>query len=219
MYREFSTVAKTIDNIKAHYSKDSHIVLIRSTDDTTEYSSYLSCNKVIHLPDFSKLVKQYEIPSHAITRNYSAGFSYLYDTNIPFDYIVALCGDTYVKDPSNFDRRFEDMKNRNKYICLSQALGQNFHSSNSNPDEGSEGGRFQHESITDFMPQFFMVDGRKAIETKVFSNMIITNKYTSEQCLGDELIDKFKTFDYAIRLAKNAYDYSDGIIYQHKENR
>jgi len=81
------------------------------------------------------------------------------------------------------------------------------------------GGRIQYEGIRDFMPQFFMVEGSFASETKVFSDIAVTNEYTSEQCLGDEFSRHIKGsfLDNAHVIASNAYSYSDGLLYQVKE--
>ena len=74
----------------------------------------------------------------------------------------------------------------------------------------------QYDGISDFMPQFFMVRGVAATFTRMFSDTKITNEYTSEQCLGDEFMKhvpgNFK--DSAYIISTNAYDYSDGIVYQ-----
>lgn len=213
MYQEFGTVDKTITNIKKIFP-DSFIVLIQSTNHAKYI--YPMVNETICLYDYKNIVEKHKIASHAISRNYSVGFTYLYNTNIQFDYIVALCGDTLVTDPTNFDRRYNDMKKQNKVACVSQAIGQDFHSADSNPANGISGGRYQFDGITDFMPQLFIIDGKSAIETKVFSDIKITNPFTSEQCLGDEFISKFGNFN-VIKLARNAYDYKDGVIFQYKD--
>ena len=77
-------------------------------------------------------------------------------------------------------------------------------------------GRLQHENITDFMPQLFFLDG-SLIESGAFTNIKITNKFTSEQCLGDELMKRvpFATNVGLLNSAarRNAYSYSDGVKY------
>jgi hypothetical protein len=102
---------------------------------------------------------------------------------------------------------------------VSQAIGQNFHAADADPPEKVEG-RYQYDGISDFMPQFFMVDGHFAKNSGIFSHMKVTNEYCTEQCLGDELIqyDISKPFDKDVYIiAKNAYDYNDGIIYNYND--
>lgn len=214
LYNEFLTVTQTIKNIKDYFGDNCYIVVVQS-ESKLDYKIESNYNSLIKLSNLAEVYDSSRVAAHAICRNYSVGFSHLYDTNIIFDYIVALCADTLVVDPNNFNRRYEDMKRLNKYMCISQAIGQNFHASDSNPLQGKEGGRFQHENTTDFMPQFFMIRGKEAIEKRVFSNINITNEFTSEQCLGDEFVSKFGHFE-VIRLARNAYDYNDGIRLQYK---
>ena len=135
-----------------------------------------------------------------------------------YKYIVALTGDTYISDLSGLDRLFDKMISKDKVVCVSQAIGQDFHAYNSNPPEEC-GGRFQYDGITDFMPQFFLIDGKFAKNTEIFSNMEVTNEYCTEQCLGDELSHYItKPFDKDVYIiAKNAYDYDDGIIYNYND--
>jgi hypothetical protein len=133
-------------------------------------------------------------------------------------YIIALTGDTYIFDVAGLERLDAKMRNEGKYICISQAIGQKFHASNDNPPEKIEG-RYQHDGINDFMPQFFLIDGKFAYDTKIFSNIKVTNKYCTEQCLGDELSKYIRsplTKDVHI-IAKNAYDFNDGIIYNYND--
>ena len=220
MYDETSVVRINLLTIKDYFGDDSYTVVVQSETpdiDLLMPATAPSCNHVIHLPDFAKTLPREKIGANCISRNYGAGFSHLYDTGIPFDYIVALCGDTLITDSANFDRRYGEMLEFGRIICISQAIGQDFHAADSDPANGKIGGRLQLDDTSDFMPQFFMIDGEKAIEKRAFSDIKVVNQFTSEQCLGDEFVSKFGDLtSNAIKLSKNAYDYNDGIRFNIK---
>jgi hypothetical protein len=214
MFNEFSVVQRTVDSIKSIYRGNVFISVVQSDDGS---------GRVIEgVEDFDRLenlgitIKHHRLAAHAITRNYSFLFSKIYNKNMEYDFLVALTGDTLVTDPSNFIRLYNDMFNHKKLLCCSQAISQNFHAPNADPENGLCGGRYQYDGISDFMPQFFLLDGNFARKTKIFSKIEITNEFTSEQCLGNEFMKYVQNdfSDNAIILAKNAYDYNDGIRYQ-----
>jgi hypothetical protein len=215
MYDEFNTVQKTVNSIKNSF-RDSIIFVVQSNDSSGRYLNNIDFFMI--LDNLAKTIKPYKLASHAITRNYSLLFKTAYETRPNYEFIVGLTGDTLVTDPTNFVRLNEKMIANQKILCCSQAIGQNFHSEDSDPENGRCGGRVQFDGISDFMPQFFLVNGLAASISRMFSNIKITNEYTSEQCLGDEFMlyaqGNFK--DSAYIISHNAYDYSDGIIYQVK---
>jgi len=217
MYDEYNTVYKSLQAIKNYYGDRVHGVVVKSSCngmDTVPDNPF----PMIVLPNLGSLVRRDKLPAYTLSRNYGVGFSHLHTSGWVFDYIVALCGDTLVTDPSNFDRRYADMRNMNKLACVSQAIGQNFHSPDSDPINGKCGGRYQADGITDIMPQFFMLDGRAFCKTKAFATIPVVNEFTSEHCLGNELVRMVGDFKKNVLvLAKNAYDYNDGIRYQVKE--
>jgi len=214
MFNEFNIVQRTVDAIKAIYQSPTiHIV---QSDDGSK--------KIIHgvdsftvLENLMPLINKHKVPSHTIARNYSHLFSTVYAKE--YQIIVALTGDTLLTDPTTVLRIYDRMKLTNKVLACAQALYQDFHAAESDPENDVCGGRYQHENSTDFMPQFFIVDGSFTQKTKVFSNIEIHNEYTSEQNLGDEFKRHFpdESFSsHALVIAKNAYEYSDGIVYNMK---
>lgn len=210
MYNENNTVQMNINTIRNKYKDNVSIIVIQS-------KSIVSINNAdiyIILPNFSNKIEHHKLPAYAITRNYSSAFTEVYKNYIDINYIIAITGDTLISNIECLDILYSKMIKSSKVMCVSQAIGQDFHSANSNPQNVC-GGRYQYDGISDFMPQFFMVEGNFANKTKVFSNIEITNEYCSEQCLGDELFKYIREpFDKDVLiLAKNAYDYNDGIIY------
>jgi hypothetical protein len=99
---------------------------------------------------------------------------------------------------------------RRVLIC-SQAIGQKFHAA-----DGTLEGRPQHPGISDFMPQFWIVLGHWQKSTGAFTDIEVTNEWTTEQCLGDEFVKRRGNFD-AYVISNDAYGYSDGISYQTKK--
>ena len=158
-----------------------------------------------------------------MSRNFSKIFRDLYAAP-EMDYYVAFTGDTRVTDPINFNRLYNVMKDKNKIACVSQAIGQRFHASTDNLKDKS-GNRYQHDRITDFMPQLFLLDGQFATSTKCFSNIEVTNVLTSEQCLGDELLSHIegdfhdKVYRVNWRNPSYAYAYNDGVIYHARSGK
>ncbi len=215
MFGEAGTVNQTIKNIRAKIS-DAMIIVVRSEN----VSVLDGHDKEIVLPNLALTTKRYEIAARAITRNYSAGFAECYKTiktGDSLEYVIAITGDTLVTDPLNFYRRYCEMCSSGKVLACSQAIGQNFHSTDSDPENGKCGGRFQFDGISDFMPQMFIVDGTFALVSRAFSDIELTNPYTSEQCLGDEFVKHIRGpfKERAMILAQNAYQYSDGVKYHY----
>lgn len=213
MYNEFDIVQKTITLIKSLMC-DAVIYVIQSDDSSGRILTGM--NKFMTLENLGDKIKRHKLPSHAITRNYGSLFKMAYESGFTFDFIAGITGDTLLTDPTTCDRIYDTMVRNNKILACSQAIGQNFHAEDSDPENGRCGGRIQFDGISDFMPQFFIVKGDFAHRTKVFSDIKITNEFTSEQCLGDELLrhvrGSFK--ENALVIANNAYSYSDGIVYQ-----
>lgn len=171
------------------------------------------------LPNLARSCPRYEVAARALCRNFSSAFSGM--TGVDSDYIVAMTGDTLVYDPTNFDRRYAEMVGRGLVAAVSQAIGQDFHAADADPARGKCGGRLQVEGVTtDIMPQFFILDGEFLRETNAFREIKVTNPYTSEQCLGDELVRALgdRPFHESVLMLNsgdrsNAYSYSDGIRY------
>lgn len=226
MYDEIEYVLTSIKNIRNTYSNDATIVVVQSEYNEKDNSEIVELSDIFfELPNLGETYNRFELPSQAITRNISKGMSLLYGTEIHFDIIVIFTGDTLITDATNIERRYVDIR-RNKWVAMvSQALGQNFHSANSDPPNNNSGGRVQKEDTTDFACCYFLLDGEFAQKEKSFSDIKLTNKWTSEQCLGDELISHIGTenFKKMVGILNNdnrhiPYSYSDGIIYHAKNN-
>jgi hypothetical protein len=110
---------------------------------------------------------------------------------------------------------------------VSIAVGQNFHSNDDDPINGKSGGRFQSENTTDFACCFFILRGDFFKKHLAFTDIKVTNKFTSEQCLGDEMkrILTIQNLDFKNKVGilnystpTVAYSYDDGISYHYKTN-
>jgi len=216
MFNEFNMVQKTVDAIHASYPS-SKIFIIQSDDGSKK--TILNVDSFQVLENLLPLMERHKVSAYSISRNYSQLFRAAYDQGDDYLFLTALTGDTLLTDPTMASRVLHRMKESKKIIACSQALDQDFHAATSNPEKGLCGGRFQYDGISDFMPQFFMVDGSFANKSRIFSDIEITNAYTSEQCLGDEFMKCIPggTFkDHALILAQNAYEYSDGIKFNTK---
>lgn len=209
MFDEEITVNATVKEVLSVFP-DAHIFVVQSDPG----AGTVAQGRMV-VPNLAGTTKRYELAARAISRNMSLCFQ---NAKPGSEFIVALTGDTLVTDATNFTRRWEDMRRGGKVLACSQAIGQNFHAVTANPEEGRCGGRLQMYGISDFMPQFFIVDGAFAGLTGVFKEIQVTNPYTSEQCLGDEFMRhaKGKFRDRAVVFCDNAYGYQDGIVYHSK---
>lgn len=220
MYDESSIVIHTVRQIKSIF-KDSEIILVHS--DNNENSKTFDTIKslsseYIKLPDMSgEIVLENVNP--IILRNFNTGFKKLYESSDKYDLIVALTGDTLIHDASSFIRRAKEMKKNQWIAMVSQAVGQDFHAMSADGSRIIEG-RHQSETTTDFACCIFFLNGEWALKHQAFSNIEMTNKWSNEQCLGDEIL-KFlgdKNFHKHVgrlnsKKPKKAYSYDDGIIY------
>ena len=221
MYDEHDLVLKSMENIKKKFSQ-STIVVIQS-DDTRVTEEIKQINDIadvfIKLPDLDGEYDNFSLPSKVITRNLSRGFTELYNLGEEFDCIVSFTGDTLITDANNFSRRYDSMLTNKWLGMVSQAVGQNFHAPTDNPKNGVVGGRYQSSETTDFACCLFILKGIEALKSKAFSNIKITNKWTSEQCLGDEMINFVgENFHDKIGILNAhapyvAYAYNDGVVY------
>jgi len=123
------------------------------------------------------------IPALAVSRNYSHGF--LAAEKFDIDWWVAILGDVEISNLIGIKKIIEKMSQKNKLIGVTRAVGQIW------PDENYKLTRVQKNNTTDFMPQFFIVN-TKLIEKKIFHHIKVTNKYVSEQCLGDAVVQYCK---------------------------
>lgn len=225
MYNEYKTVLKSIEHIK-NSNIISYIVVIHSdcvgvSKELEQIKNLSDVYKV--LPNLEKKIHKSQVPSYSLCRNYGLGFSILYENQFEYELLVALTGDTLITDANSFKRRLDYMKNTKKLALVSQAIGQYFHAATDNIENNKQLNRFQFNGITDFMPQLFFLDGKIAREKQLFSVIEVTNKYTSEQCLGDELMKKINgSFIKNVGILNcnninNAYYYNDGVTLQYEE--
>lgn len=218
MFDEHDIVLSSCKNIKEQL-QDTHITIVKSNNDESNESLIQACDDFVLLPNLGKSYNRFELPSQCICRNFSEGFSRVYKNCKDIDLIVALTGDTLITDAKNFLRRYEEMKSSNKVALVSQAIGQDFHRCDCDPANGISGGRYQSDNTTDFACCLFLLNGEWASKNKAFQDIKITNKYTSEQCLGDELLRHTNNFYSQVgRLNKGTYcyEYDDGIRYHAK---
>ena len=218
MYDEYQIVLKTLMTVNKSY-KNPTIIVVRSDDGTKNddwYKIRLLATNSITLPNLAKKHHHLALPAYAVTRNFSVGFSLL---NKNVDYIVALLGDTLINNPKPLHRKAEQMLREKKYLSCCKAYGQYFHSKESSASK-IVAKRFQGADTTDFSAVLFIFDGNKFQKTKCFSKMKVTNKYCSEQCLGDETLRHFskkeileKTNILNSRNPTFCYDFTDGITY------
>ena len=187
MYDEIDIVQKTIQVLK-----ENNCISVVIQSDPNDSSKILDENTVDFyqkLPDLAGTKEEYlkerglksgatTIPSRAVTRNYSAGFTAA--QNFDVDWWVGITGDVTVSNLDGIKKIIEKMINSQKSLGVFRAVGQIFWDSN------QEFTRLQRDNTTDFMPQFFIVKSN-LVKKKLFSKIEITNFYTCEQCLGDEV--------------------------------
>ena len=226
MYDESDVVLQSIKNLKNTYNNVT-IVVVHSDNNGNNNSIHeiiIRADQYFKLEDLSSGSNQYTIASKAMTRNYSTGFVALKKSG-KFDIVMGITGDTLINTPYNLQKYYNTVIN-NKQLggYVLRAIGQNFHSHDSDPENGKEGGRPQTYDNCDIMPQFFIFDG-KLLDNNLFCDIKITNKYTSEQCLGDNILEimnklgnkKFTDHITILNKPHNyAYGFNDGILLQTK---
>jgi len=188
MYDEIGIVQNTVDILKQNKSP---IIVIQS--DPQQPEKLLEQNQVNFYQKLSDLAgskeeyleerddhnaKEATTPVKAITRNVKAGFAA--SQNFDVEWWVVILGDILISNLKGITKIIQKMIEENKLIGITRAVGQVF------KDTNNELTRIQKDDTTDFMPQFFIVNS-SLIKKGLFSKLHITNLYTSEQCLGDEV--------------------------------
>jgi len=190
MYDEIDTVQNTVSILNQNKCT---IIVIQS--DPNQSSKLLDKDNVDFyqkLPDLAGTKEEYlkerdlksgatTIPSKAVTRNYSAGFTAA--QNFDVDWWIGITGDVSISNLNGIKKIITNMIHDKKSVGISRAVGQVFWEPN------QELTRVQKDDTTDFMPQFFIVNS-SLIKKGLISKFHITNLYTSEQCLGDE-VDRY----------------------------
>ena len=225
MYDESEIVLDSIKKIRSYFLNKAIIVVVHS--DNKENSSTLEqiiqySNSYIKLENLSQAHDEYTLPAAAICRNYSVGFSKLKNILQEADVIVGLTGDTRIFDCKLLEKYFNNVKLQKVQGYVLRAIGQNFHKSTDSPSTGIGGNRLQTFKNNDFMPQFFIFNGLLLTENSLFCKIKNTNKYTSEQSLGDEVQNKLgnKKFSDCIPILNSpvtyAYGFNSGVQLQVK---
>ena len=168
------------------------------------------------LPDLGGVLSKWELPAASVTRNYEALFKMAAGTD-GVDWWVAITGDTVLLHEYGLERAVADADGKGCVLAACCAYGQEFHRADLTLEEleaGGGGGRKQRAGTSDFMPQLFMVKG-EAVRAGLFSEIPITNKWTTEQCLGDAFV-AWAGEDWRARrhlYAVKAASYSDGVVH------
>jgi len=210
LYDEIGTVEKTLRAFRS-YCSDGIAICVQSKKPNIDTSTLeVLSDAYVVLPNLAGKVNRYALPSAAVCRNYSKVFSILEKFNESVDFKIAILGDTHIYD---FEKLMGYLTNKmnGKKAAVLQAFGQNFHSADADPPSGKFGGRKQHPGITDIMPQLFVLRG----DMGGFTNIKNTNKWTSEQNLGDELASLCDFPNDVVKLnGAGAYDFHVGVRLQ-----
>lgn len=173
------------------------------------------------LSDLSKQYDRYELPARAIARNYATLFGTLRQEVkkgklLRPDYVVALTGDTLLHNLSGIHWIIGQMEARPGVVLgVSKAVGGEFHRADRTPDQikcGMGGGRSQHMACSDFMPQLFVVN-YDFVEVGGFCDIPVTNRWTSEQCLGDAAVWSNRKPAGQYVFSELAYGFRQGVEY------
>jgi hypothetical protein len=189
MYDEIDIVLQTISILR---ESDCIVIVVQSDpgDDELILKKSIS-DEFFLLPDlagnrdnYKKMFEHFKnggtlpIAPSAVTRNFSKGFSEIKKFDV--DFVVAIEGDTQITNCSGILEIIKKMKDSGKIISCTRTLGYVLH------DENGKLERFQDNNSTDIMPQFFIADF-VAVRQGLFCKMTVTNPFTSEVCLGDEV--------------------------------
>ena len=221
MYDEIDIVKETILNLKKYNSKiiviqsdpgNEKMLLEKSICDKYEKMSDIAGGreKYAKIIDKKKEGKGEMIGPIALTRNFNRGFSLIQDFDV--DYVVAITGDVKIINLKGISKIIEKMKRTNKVVGGTRSIGYIMY------DESGEFTQFQHRKITNIMPQFFITN-INSVKNGLFCNTERTNKYTTEQCFGDEISrfckqNKLKFFDVFYRICDYGYPrFIDGVHY------
>jgi len=220
MFDEHEQVEETVKELSTLESR----VFIVQSDDSTNWLDDYKAEYKSKLPNLeSQFEDRRKLPSHAICRNMSEGFTTAYKTAVELsevpELVVALTGDTLITDSQSFVRRRNQMIEEKKVAMISQAWGQTFWSSDGQLT------RLQGEDLPDFACCIFVIDGQFFKDTKCFTQIEVTNEYTSEECLGEELVKHLPegNFREHISLLNTnpyaAYSYNDGVMYHARNGK
>jgi len=221
MYDEIGIVKETILNLRKYNSK---IIVIQSDPGNEEMLLDESlCDKYEKMEDiaggrkeYAKIIEEKKegkgemIGPIALTRNFNKGFSLIQDFDV--DYVVAITGDVKITNLTGLSKIIKKMKKGNKIVAGTRSIGYTMY------DEFGKFTQFQHRNITNIMPQLFLAN-IDSVKNGLLCNTKRTNKYTTEQCFGDEISrfckeNKVRFFDAFYRICDYAYPrFIDGVYY------
>lgn len=216
-------VRETILNV----NKKCHTIVIQSDPKKVELileNDLVNFYKI--LPDIAGTQENYSeeisnmakkgstIPARALSRNFSYGFTEAkkYDA----DWWISIVGDVRINNLEGLTKIIEKMIKLKKSIGVTKAIGQKF------IDKDGLFTRLQNSKTTDFMPQMFIVKN-SYIQKGLFTNIQVTNPWTTEQCLGDEVLrfcneNSLKYDEEVYVISKYPYPkFITGLVYNPKQ--
>jgi len=217
----YDEIDETTETIKTFKENQFPIIVIQS--DPNNPKKIINSNSVNYyelFSDFAGSKDQYvqeridtkgsTTPTKALTRNFSKAFSVA--KNFDVDWWITICGDVVINNFNGIEKIIQKMIIENKSLGITKAVGQVFF------DKDDNLSRIQDPDTTDFMPQFFIIN-QKLIQKGLFNNILITNPFTTEQCMGDD-VNRFcaknniSFADISYVIADYAYpQFIDGLLY------
>lgn len=219
IYDELDQVLKNMEVIR---KGDCRVIVIQSdpknvqnTFDPVRADHYellpdLAGSKENYSEERAHMKRGTTIPARALSRNYGHGFTAA--TNFNVEWWVAIVGDIRISSLTGIQDIIQKMEGMGKSIAVTRAVGQNF------LDDNAEFTRIQWQHTTDIMPQFFIVKAN-LIKMGLFNQIKVTNRYATEQCLGDEILrfcseNNMRYWDICYSICDYAYPkYIDGLQY------
>lgn len=218
IYDELDQVMKNMDVIR----KGGCTVIVIQSDPKNQ--NIFDSSKADHyelLPDLAGSKENYveerahmkrgtTIPARALSRNFGHGFTAA--KNFDAEWWVAIVGDMTISNLNGIKDIIGKLENSGKSIAVTRAVGQNF------LDDNAEFTRIQWQNTTDIMPQFFIVKS-DLIKKGLFNQIKVTNRYATEQCLGDEILrfcneNSMEFWNICYSICDYAYPrYVDGLRY------
>jgi hypothetical protein len=174
---------------------------------------------LIALPDLGNKTGRFELASRAITRNYSTLFTAI-SAREDVDWVLAITGDTKLWHLMGVMNMIGLMQDLDCVVGCSKAIGQHMHSADKTVEQleaGKHGGRRVEEGMADMMPQLFIVKASE-VRNGLFCNIPITNRWCSEQCLGDAYLAHGLPMERQHIMSRTAYGFTMGIRYNAHES-
>jgi hypothetical protein len=210
MYDETDAVTNTVTSVGKDFD---YVGIVQSGEDpdraVQEKINEIPKMSYALLPNLGDKYSKWELPARALCRNYSKLFR---SAPTGLDFYVAITGDTLLMNMWGINSIIESMGDDKFDVACARAMGQDFHRAELTEMElsrGGGGGRFQDGTNSDFMPQLFIVRNSFAHN---FINIEVTNKWCSEQCLGDAM-NRGCGVPYV--FSWQAYGFADGVVYHY----